>query len=65
MGENLVMRTLNERVEIKAPAKAVWEVLADFGGVADWAPYMRRRGHPPWHAACLGVPLRRIGDRME
>ena len=42
MGENLVMRTLNERVEIKAPAKAVWEVLADFGGVADWAPYMRK-----------------------
>jgi ligand-binding SRPBCC domain-containing protein len=35
------MRLLEERVEIKAPAHLVWEVLADFGGVAEWAPYMR------------------------
>lgn len=35
------MRVLTERVEISAPAQAVWEVLADFGGVADWAPYMK------------------------
>ena len=35
------MRLLNERVEIRAPAELVWEILADFGGVADWAPYMR------------------------
>lgn len=36
------MRLLQERVEIRAPADHVWEVLADFGGVAEWAPYMRR-----------------------
>jgi len=36
------MRLLEERVEIKAPAHLVWDVLADFGGVSDWAPYMRR-----------------------
>jgi len=38
------MRLLEERVEIKAPAHLVWNVLADFGGVSDWAPYMRRSG---------------------
>jgi ligand-binding SRPBCC domain-containing protein len=37
-----VMRLLEERVEIRAPDGLVWDVLADFGGVADWAPYMRR-----------------------
>jgi len=36
------MRLLEERVEIKAPAQLVWDVLADFGGVENWAPYMRR-----------------------
>jgi ligand-binding SRPBCC domain-containing protein len=36
------MRLLEERVEIRAPARLVWDVLADFGSVADWAPYMRR-----------------------
>jgi ligand-binding SRPBCC domain-containing protein len=36
------MRLLEERVEIEAPAELVWEVLADFGGVQNWAPYMRR-----------------------
>ena len=35
------MRTLIERVEIRAPKEAVWDALADFGGVADWAPYMK------------------------
>ena len=28
-------------MEIKAPDHLVWEVLADFGGVSAWAPYMR------------------------
>lgn len=36
------MRLLEERVEIDAPADRVWDILADFGNVADWAPYMRR-----------------------
>jgi ligand-binding SRPBCC domain-containing protein len=36
------MRLLEERVEIKAPVALVWDVLADFGGVAQWAPYMRK-----------------------
>ena len=35
------MRLLEERVEIQAPAELVWDVLADFGSVCDWAPYMR------------------------
>lgn len=35
------MRVLEERVEVKAPVKLVWEVLADFGELACWAPYMR------------------------
>lgn len=29
-------------MEIAAPASLVWEVLADFGAVSRWAPYMRR-----------------------
>jgi hypothetical protein len=36
------MRELNEQVEILAPHKNVWAVLADFGGVSVWAPYMSR-----------------------
>jgi ligand-binding SRPBCC domain-containing protein len=36
------MRLLQERVEISASPDQVWEVLADFGGVAKWAPYMRK-----------------------
>jgi ligand-binding SRPBCC domain-containing protein len=36
-----IMRLLEERVEIRAPARLVWKVLADFGGVDAWAPYMR------------------------
>ena len=35
------MRILEERVEIDAAADLVWNTLADFGGVADWAPFMR------------------------
>jgi ligand-binding SRPBCC domain-containing protein len=35
------MRLLEERVEIKAPIHLVWDVLADFGDVSAWAPYMR------------------------
>ena len=36
------MRLLEERVEISAPADQVWDLLADFGNVAEWAPYMRQ-----------------------
>jgi len=36
------MRLLEERVEIRASAQLVWDVLADFGGVENWAPYMRK-----------------------
>jgi ligand-binding SRPBCC domain-containing protein len=35
------MRVLTEQVEINAPSHLVWEALADFGGVSDWAPYMK------------------------
>jgi len=35
------MRELTEQVEILAPSHVVWAALADFGGVSDWAPYMR------------------------
>ena len=29
-------------MEIRAPADRVWAVLADFGNVEQWAPYMRK-----------------------
>ena len=32
------MSKLTEQIRIKAPAEKVWEVLADFGGVAKWNP---------------------------
>jgi ligand-binding SRPBCC domain-containing protein len=35
------MRVMSEYVHIKAPVAAVWAVLADFGGVDQWAPYMK------------------------
>jgi ligand-binding SRPBCC domain-containing protein len=35
------MRLLEERIEIDAPDQLVWDLLADFGDVAKWAPYMR------------------------
>ena len=36
------MRILVEEIGIQAPPHAVWEVLEDFGGVSEWAPYMHR-----------------------
>lgn len=36
------MRLLEERVEINASAGEVWDLLADFGNVDEWAPYMRQ-----------------------
>jgi ligand-binding SRPBCC domain-containing protein len=36
------MRILNEQVSLTAPQSEVWAVLEDFGGVAKWAPNMRR-----------------------
>lgn len=38
------MRRLEQRTETGASRQAVWTVLADFGGVAKWAPGMRRSG---------------------
>jgi len=35
------MRVLTEQVSISAPLAAVWSVLADFGNVDLWAPYMK------------------------
>jgi ligand-binding SRPBCC domain-containing protein len=35
------MRALTEQVTINAPSSEVWDALADFGGVSDWAPYMK------------------------
>ena len=35
------MRLLGERIEIEAPDEVVWGLLANFGDVANWAPFMR------------------------
>lgn len=35
------MRVLTEHVDIQAALPVVWTVLADFGGVDLWAPYMK------------------------
>lgn len=36
------MRVLVEEIGIRAPPQTVWAVLEDFGGVSEWAPYMRK-----------------------
>jgi ligand-binding SRPBCC domain-containing protein len=36
------MRKLQQRIVSPVPKQALWEVLADFGGVEKWAPGMRR-----------------------
>jgi len=35
------MRKLEQRIDIQASEGAVWVVLNDFSGVAQWAPYLR------------------------
>ena len=35
------MRTLENRIQINASHAVVWGILADFSGVATWAPYLR------------------------
>jgi hypothetical protein len=35
------MRKLTENIRISRPKHEVWSLLADFGNVADWAPYMK------------------------
>jgi len=36
------VRKLEERIVIESTRQAVWDVMADFGSAADWAPGMRR-----------------------
>ena len=36
------MREITESIDINSPGQAVWNVLADFGNLADWAPYMHK-----------------------
>jgi len=35
------MRELKESIAIAMPHQTVWDLLADFGGVSEWAPYMK------------------------
>lgn len=35
------MRALTQAIKINASQQRVWEALADFGAVSDWAPYMK------------------------
>ena len=37
----LGMRELKDQIAITRPHQDVWELLADFGGVCHWAPYMK------------------------
>lgn len=49
------MRELTERIDIEATQSAVWAVLTDFGGVAEWAPFLR-------NAALIGERNRGVGS---
>ncbi len=35
------MRKLTENIRISSPKHEVWALLADFGNVSEWAPYMK------------------------
>ena len=52
------MRKLEAKIGIKASKQAVWDVMADFGNAADWAPGMRRAGL--WGKVKTGVGMHRI-----
>lgn len=52
------MRKLEAKIGIKASKQAVWDVMADFGNAADWAPGMRRAGL--WGNVKTGVGMHRI-----
>jgi ligand-binding SRPBCC domain-containing protein len=55
---DLKLRVLEERIEIDAGADRVWDVLADFGDVASWAPYMR-------YSALVGEQRSGVGTRRR
>lgn len=52
------MRKLVEKIAIKTTRQAVWDVMADFGNAAIWAPGMRRSGL--WGNVKSGVGMHRI-----
>lgn len=52
------MRKLVETIGIKTTQQAVWDVMADFGNAATWAPGMRRSGL--WGKVKGGVGMQRI-----
>jgi hypothetical protein len=52
------LRKLKQAIGINAPKKAVWDVMADFGSAADWAPGMRRSAL--FGKATTGVGMQRI-----
>jgi len=52
------LRKLKQAIGINAPKKAVWDVMADFGSAADWAPGMRRSAL--FGKATTGVGMHRI-----
>ena len=62
------MRELQEKIDIEATADAVWGVLNDFGGVAKWAPYLRRAslvGDLEWGVGSYRVMRHYWGFRLE
>ncbi len=52
------MRKLVETIGIKTTRQAVWDVMADFGNAAIWAPGMRRSSL--WGKVKSGVGMHRI-----
>jgi ligand-binding SRPBCC domain-containing protein len=62
------MRKLQQRIVSPVPKQALWEVLADFGGVQKWAPGMRRSrllGDSETGVGTLRVMRHRWGFRIE
>ena len=62
------MRILNEQVSIPGPPSEVWAVLEDFGGVAKWAPNMRRSklvGSQPTGSGARRIMHHHLGFNFE
>ena len=57
------MKELRSRIEIKAPAERVWQVLTDFAAYPEWNPFIRRVNGQPEVEERLVVRMRPSGTR--
>ncbi|GAA5037462.1 hypothetical protein HNP84_003135 [Thermocatellispora tengchongensis] len=55
------MRTIDTSIVIEAPPQAVWDVLADFAGYAEWNPFIVRAEGEAVAGSVLSLHIRPPG----